>query len=178
MGMIRSVQDVKLFAGILTGFPHLFEDAALALEREFGPVDSRGGPFLFDSTRYYEDEMGPSLSRYFLSFRTLVSPDRIAAVKLWTNRLEERLASGQSQVGRPVNIDPGYLEESKIVLASTKNFYHRLYLAHGIFGEVTMHFEKGEWCSLPWTFPDFRTGRYSAYFMDLRQRFRNQIRPN
>jgi hypothetical protein len=174
MGMIRAVQPVKMFAGLLTRYPELAEEAAAKLEQEYGRIDSRGGPFPFDSTRYYEEEMGPSLSRYFLSFQPTITPDRIAGAKRWTNELEDRLAALQTEVSRPINIDPGYLDESKIVLASTKNFYHRIYLADGIFAEVTLHFEKGEWQSFPWTFPDFRTGRYSAYFMDLRRLFRSQ----
>jgi len=79
-------------------------------------------------------------------------------------------------VRRPVNLDPGYVEESKIVLASTKNFYHRILLAEGIYGEVTLHYRGGVWEAFPWTFPDFRSGRYNGFFSELRRIYRDQRR--
>ncbi len=75
-----------------------------------------------------------------------------------------------------MNLDPGYVELSKVVLASTKNFYHRILVADGIYAEVTMHYEAGAWRSFPWTFPDFRSGRYAAFFDALRARYRTQLK--
>ncbi|HET9942723.1 MAG TPA: DUF4416 family protein, partial [Terriglobia bacterium] len=96
--------------------------------------------------------------------------------KCHTNALEETFAADGASVKRPVNLDPGYLENSKIVLASTKNFYHRIYLGRGIFGEVTMHFRNGAFEFFQWTYPDYKSPEYQAFFMELRTLYRNQLR--
>jgi len=176
MGKIRPVQPVKLFVGVLTSIPELLPEVEQRLSALFGPVDLRSEAFPFDSTHYYDREMGSPICRYFLGFSKLVGPEEIAAIKLKTNELEAALASVFTAVKRPVNVDPGYLEQSKIVLASTKNYYHRLYLSGGIYAEVTLHFEDGRWKTLPWTFPDFQSGRYDAFFTELRKAYRSQLK--
>jgi hypothetical protein len=118
--------------------------------------------------------MGSPIIRCFWAFTPLIAPSQIAEVKKTTNELEASLAAEYGRVRRPVNLDPGYLEESKIVLASTKNFYHRILLADGIYGEVTLHFSAGSWQVFPWTFPDYRSGRYNYFFTRLRQAYREQ----
>jgi hypothetical protein len=166
---------VKLFVGTLSSVPETLPEVEGRLAALYGPIDLRSEPFPFDSTAYYNDEMGQPLCRHFLAFAELIPPERIAQIKIQTNQLEGELASRKSGVPRPVNLDPGYLEESKIVLASTKNFSHRILIADGIYAEVTMQFEGKEWRMLPWTFPDFRTGRYNAFFTALRDRYRAQL---
>lgn len=176
MGLISQPRPVKLFAAILCSFPPLISAVEESLVGCFGPTDLRSESFPFDSTTYYDEEMGAPLARHFVAFERLISPESLAQIKIRTNELEERLASGQSRVRRPVNIDPGYLEESKLVLASTKNFSHRILIGQGIYAEVTMHFERKEWRTLPWTFPDFRTGRYNSYFTAMRNCYRRQLK--
>jgi hypothetical protein len=176
MGSIRPVTSVKLFVGIISSVPELNQDIEARLCRIFGPVDLRSGDFPFDSTRYYDDEMGTPLHRWFLGFENLIPPEGLARAKLQTNELESEFRKDITRVRRPVNLDPGYLEQAKVVLASTKNFYHRILIAGGIYAEVTLHFEAGEWRSFPWTFPDFRTGRYNRFFDGLRATYRTQLR--
>ncbi len=174
MGQITSPPPVKLFTGVLTSRAEMIPDIRFRLSREFGPIELQSALFPFDATCYYDKEMGAPLSRFFLSFTEMILPQEIAAVKQTTNNLEAAFASENRQVPRPVNLDPGYLEESKIVLASTKNFYHRILLAGGIYGEVTLHFSRGRWQPFPWTFPDFRSGRYDGFFFKLREAYRDQ----
>jgi len=119
--------------------------------------------------------MGAPIYRYFLSFKKLIEPSEIAAAKVKTNELEPAFASDYPNIRRPINLDPGYLEQSKIVLASTKNFYHRLLISGGIYAEVTLHFEEGAWQSFPWTFPDYKTNRYHPFLTALRDLYRNQL---
>jgi hypothetical protein len=176
MGLIKVPRPVKLFAGVLYSSPSLLLDVEKQLADLVGPVDLRSEPCPFDSTDYYDDDMGRPLFRVFLSFAELVPPEKISSIKIRTNELEAEMAARQSAVKRPVNIDPGYLEESKIVLASTKNFSHRILIADGIYAEVTMQYEGKEWRTLPWTFPDFRSGRYSAFFTAVRDRYRSQLK--
>ncbi len=176
MGMINMSPRVKLFAGILTSLPEIMPEVQNRLASAFGTVDLRSDPYPFDTTHYYDDEMGSPITRYFLSFATLVMPVDISAIKRMTNEMETALAKDYAGVRRPVNLDPGYLEESKIVLASTKNFYHRILLADGIYGEVTLRYSGGSWQAFPWSFPDFRSGRYDEFFTRMRRTYRNQIK--
>ena len=176
MGDIRIPRRVKLFSGVLCSDPEMMAEVEARLASLFGAIDQRSEPFPFDSTAYYNEEMGQPLRRYFFGFADLIPPEEIAGIKIRTNRLEAEFAALQTRVLRPVNIDPGYLEESKIVLASTKNFSHRILIADGIYAEVTMRFEGKAWCMLPWTFPDFRTGRYNTFFTALRTSYRLRLK--
>ncbi len=176
MAKTHTPLPVKLFVGILTSLPETVPQAEEQLARLYGNVDSRSGPALFDLTHYYDQDMGSPIYRYFFSFAKLIDPSDIAAIKLQTNGLESAFASQYSAPRRPINLDPGYLEQSKIVLASTKNYFHRILIAGGIYAEVTLHFEKGQWRSFPWTFPDYRTQQYQQFFSSLRSLYRTQLR--
>jgi|SRR5687767_13580315 len=176
MGEIHSPALVKLFVGLLTAFPELVTQVEERLTASFGPVDLRSRSFPFDDTHYYDDQMGHPLERYFFGFSELVRPEALAGLKVKTNQIEAVMATADTRASRPVNLDPGYLEQAKVVLASTKNFYHRILLSDGIYAEVTLHFEGGSWHSFPWTFPDFRSGRYDGFFTSLRNAYRSQLK--
>jgi hypothetical protein len=175
MGNIRTPLPVKLFLGVLTSIPEILPKVEERLAEIFGAVELRSELYPFDLTQYYDQTMGTPIYRCFLGFAELMEPSAIAGIKIKTNAMEAVFAEEYRNVQRPVNLDPGYLEQSKIVLASTKNFYHRILMSQGIYAEVTLHFEKGEWRSFPWTFPDFKTDRYHSFFMSLRERYRNQL---
>ena len=175
MADIRTPLPVKLFVGVLTSIREVLPQVEEKLAALFGAVDSKSDGFPFDQTRYYDEEMGTPIRRSFLSFEKLIDPSEISRIKVKTNELEFVFAARCPQVQRPVNLDPGYLEQSKIVLASTKNFYHRILISGGIYAEVTLHFEGNEWRSFPWTFPDYKTGRYHSYFTSLRRLYREQL---
>jgi hypothetical protein len=175
MAQIRSPLPVKLFVGVLTSIPEIIPRAEERLAALFGAVDSRSEPFPFDATHYYDTTMGTPIFRHFLSFENLIEASAIADAKVQTNDIESGLACEYPVLPRPVNLDPGYVEQSKIVLASTKNFYHRILISGGIYAEVTLHFEAGNWQSFPWTFPDYKTGRYHPFFSLLRELYRRQL---
>ena len=176
MGTIRHPQPVKLFVGLLTSIPTIWPQVEDRLVEVFGPVHLRSASYPFDLTKYYDGEMGTPIQRRFLGFAELIEPHTIAAVKVRTNQLEADLSAQHTAVRRAVNLDPGYLELGKIILASSKNFYHRILVADGIYAEVTMHFESGTWQSFPWTFPDFRSHRYDDFFTSLRELYHGQLR--
>jgi hypothetical protein len=175
MANLRTPDPVKLFTGVLTSLPQILPGVEKRLSDLFGPVDSHAGPYPFDQTRYYDEEMGKPICRYFFSFTGLIDGAEIAAIKAKTNGIESEFAAANHEIARPVNIDPGYLEQSKIVLASTKNFYHRVLVSSGIYAEVTLHFEDKQWRAFPWTFPDYKSGRYDPYFLSLRTLYRRQL---
>jgi hypothetical protein len=175
MGTIRPSHPVKLFAGVLLGaggLPGKIEDR---LVTEFGRVDHRSKRIPFENTNYYSGEMGHVIDRVFFSFENLIEADELAAIKTKTNRIEDEHRNPSARVYRPVNADPGYLEEAKIVLASTKNFPHRIYLGQGIFGEVELHFENNTYQFLPWTYPDYKSREYQDFFLHVRQIYRAQL---
>lgn len=176
MGKARQPDPVAPFCGVLRS-PHVPWCAVRErLEILFGQVLLESPDYPFTSTRYYDREMGEGILRRFLSFAGRVPPERLASAKLATNGLEADMAEafGSCAAARPVNIDPGHVEPAKVVLASTKNFYHRVYLGDGIWAEVTMHFQDRAWHPFPWTFPDFRSGAYDEFFTRLRSSLRKR----
>jgi hypothetical protein len=99
--------------------------------------------------------------------------ERLPDVKIFTNEFErERCINGQ----RMVNVDPGYIARDKLVLASTKDFYHRLYLADGIYGEVTLHFRKGVFRFFSWTYPDYKEPSFLEFLTKARAKYMHEIR--
>jgi hypothetical protein len=176
MGTIQTPEPVKPLVGFLYSLPELVPEIESRLMALLGPIDLRSKAFPFDSTHYYDEEMGTPIERRFVAFTQLFPPEYLAAIKIATNQIEAEFAAANPGRKRPVNLDPGYLELSKIVLASTKNFYHRILISGGIYAEATQHYESGEWRSFPWTFPDFRSGRYDVFFHALRAIYHNQLK--
>ncbi len=176
MGNIRPPVPVKFFVSVLTSVSEAMPETERRLSEIWGEPDQRSEPFLFDQTHYYDRQMGSPLTRVFLSFPELIEPAGIARIKIATNGIEAELAAVFTSVARPVNLDPGYVDQAKVVLASTKDFSHRIPILHGIYAEVTLHYQGGDWRSWPWTFPDFRTGRYNGFFSRLRAQYRAQLK--
>ncbi len=153
---------------MLSAYPELFDAATHRLTEVCGPVVLASDTLPFAFTDYYADEMGPNLRRRFCAFSDPFLPERLAETKLLTNRLERDLAGPGYAVPRPVNLDPGYLTLSKLVLATTKNQAHRIYLRDGIYAEVTLSFRGKRFQALAWTYPDYRTDAYRAFFERVR----------
>jgi hypothetical protein len=136
-----------------------------------------GPRFAFTETDYYADSMGAGLEKQLFAFRDLVPADRLAEVKLRTNALEEAVAAEQTyDVRRPLNLDPGLLDAGKLVLASTKDHAHRIYIGRGIFAEVTLHFRDHEWRPWPWTYPDYLRAETLAFLHEARTYYRQHRR--
>jgi len=172
MGKAEPPKPVKLFVGLLTSRPAVVPGVLKSLEERLGPVDYSSDFMEFKFTRYYETEMGPGLKRKFLSFGRLVLPGELAGIKLFTNGLEERWSEDGKRL---VNLDPGYLNQARVVLASTKDFSHRIYIGEGIYAEVTLMFRRKRFDALPWTYPDFQSPAYQEVFLHIRERYSEQI---
>ena len=165
-GTPREGAPVKLIAAILVGPLFDIEGELLpGLEERFGRIDYRGGAHPFAGTDYYEDEMGPELSRFIISFEPLREATEIVQAKLDTAAIEEDLSGSR---GRRVNIDPGYMDYYKIVLASFKEGPQKIYLGDGVYADPILLFYEGEYAPLQWTFPDFRAGVYRDDFLSIR----------
>ena len=178
MGNIQQPKPVKLFIGLLLQGMSFADELVQKLESEFGPIDHRSPPIAFTFTEYYQAEMGDGLTRVFYSFRDLIDPGRLKVIKTRTNEFETFFAEkySTSSVSRPCNLDPGYIEASKVILASTKNYSHRIYLSDGIYAEVTLQYQNKHFTSLPWTYPDFKTVEYQNFLDQARTRLINQLK--
>lgn len=177
MWEIQDVQPVKLIVGILACDEAAATACHAPLETAYGPADLVSEIYPFDLTAYYKEEAGPSMVRQFLSFEDLIDPGRLAQIKHQTNRMEQEIAAQLATPWpRPANLDPGYIEPSKLVLASTKNFAHRIYIGQQMYAEVTMTYNKGRWEVFPFTFPDYKSGRYNDFLNQVRDRTVRQLR--
>jgi hypothetical protein len=144
-----------------------------SLEKIFGRMDFRGALHPFRVSDYYEDEMGPKLSRVIVSFERLDSPKSLVGAKLRTAALEEDLLHDGS---RTVNIDPGYMDYFKVVLASFKQGPQKIYMDEGVYSDPVMLYQHGAFTYLPWTFPDFKSGIYDEDLVTVRRIYRDARR--
>jgi hypothetical protein len=173
MGTARESQPVKLVASLLTGELVLLDPVREALVQIWGAIDFASPLFPFEHTSYYAAEFGPDLQRQIVTFALLIPPGDLPLIKRRTNELEADLAAAGR---RRVNIDPGYVSLGKLVLASTKDHAHRLYLGQGVYGEVTLTYQRGRFRPWPWTYPDYASERYCELFDEIRRRYKAQLR--
>jgi len=170
MGIPKTPQPVKLFFGLLANSHARLAEATRRLTYDFSAVELSSDIIEFDLTDYYEDEMGSSLLRQWVAMSIPMLPHELAPIKLHTNRIE-LLFSIQGK--RTVNIDPGYVSLSKVVLATTKDYSHRIYVRDGIYEEVTLVYRRGSgfepW---PWTYPDYRSHTAKQFFLAVRESLR------
>jgi hypothetical protein len=176
MADIKPFNLVKLVCGIIASQKSIFTQAQSYLEDEFGPVDHFSALFDFTLTDYYEKQMGSGLKRQFLSFRDLINPDQLSLLKIRTNELEDIIRIKSKTQRRVVNIDPGYITASALILATTKDFSHRIPLQDGIYAHLELQFLKNGVKILSWTYPDFKSEIYHDFFLDIRKSYLSQLR--
>lgn len=164
---------VKLVAAMLYRDENDLQRAFDLLEQAFSAVDYRGSFFPFVETDYYEEEMGAGLKRGMISFRDLVHPGFLAESKQISKSLEQQLAGNEK---RTVNIDIGYLDVFKLVLASFKGRSNKIYLSDGIWADMICYFEQGDFKTFLWGFPDFKSGIYNKDLIEIRSIYKKQIR--
>jgi hypothetical protein len=174
MGTVQPPAQVKLFCALLVAPILSLDEIETVLAEIFGSIVLRSTPMPFTQTTYYEREMGANVTRLYVAFDPLISIAALAAVKHMTNWLEARWSTPQGR--RRVNIDPGYLDLAKVVLASTKDHSHRLYIGEGIFAEVTLRYRQHTFQSWEWTYPDYRVPATLAFFQQLRALYKAQRR--
>lgn len=165
MGDIKQVQPVRYFMGVIAASEELLAAALAEAEKKWGAISLKSEVIPFSFTDYYEKEMGPGLLRCWAAFEKPSDPSLLADMKIESNKLEEKFMQDGK---RRVNIDPGYVELSKVVLASTKNFSHRIYIGGGIYAEITLLYKGKEFTSLQWTYPDYRSLEADRFLKALR----------
>jgi hypothetical protein len=177
MGTIRTPLPVKLFLGMLSPDPELFPECAAVFAREHGAIDLESEVMPWETSDYYQDEMGSTLFRKFVFFQKPMDPVLLPSIKIFSNAVEQRLLNSTSPGSRRINIDPGYVTEAKVVLASTKDFAHRIYIGQGIYAEVTLRYGNRErsFLTLDHTYFDFREKKYRDLFNKARDRLRMKL---
>lgn len=165
MGVLVNQNPVKLVASIIYKDDALVDSVEKELIQRYGPLTPLEKTLPFDFTDYYEEEFGKPLKRKLICFDRPADPEEMAAVKLATNEIEDGFRKDGK---RTVNIDPGYVTEAKLVLLTTKDYNHRVYLGKRIFAESTLYFQEGTFNPWPWTYPDYASEPLVSYFNEVR----------
>ncbi len=172
MKILLRRSPVKLFIGFIFADERIYSAAKSVLKNKFGPIDFESQLLPFNHTNYYEKELGANLKRKFISFASLIQEERLAKIKVITKRIEMRFCF---QDKRKINIDPGIVTLNKVILATTKDYKHRIYLCKGIHAEVTLFYQKRAFRPWEWTYPDYKTSEYINIFNNIREIYSHQI---
>ena len=177
MGQIQRQRPALLMAAVFSQYDRGFDFFENRASEAWGSIALKGPRLDFTQTEFYNRQMGVGLRKQLYAFEPGFDLARLPACKVASNGWEEEVAAAENwDVERPVNIDPGYVTEAKLVLATTKDRDHRLYLGDGIFGEVTLHYRQGQWHSRPWTYPDYQLPEYHKFLDECRQRLRDYLK--
>jgi hypothetical protein len=173
MSIPKESPKVKLVSSLFSPEEDLIKDVIKRMEGYFGPVDRVSEKLFFDRTKYYAKEMGWPLFRRFISFSKLISPNSLVDIKLLTNTIEDGHVVGKK---RRINIDPGYISLERLVLATGKNYTHRIYLDRGIYADLTLVFHAGTFMPLVWTYTDYADEKAIRYFNMVRSSYLHYLR--
>lgn len=173
MSQPQPPKPAKLVISLFMKDKHLIVPVTNALSEQFGSVDIVSSWFPFNFTTYYESELGTPLFRRMLAFKTLIKQSALADIKITTNQLEQAY-SGNGK--RMVNLDPGYMLQERFVLATGKNYSHRIYIGRHIYADLTLIFTKGRFETLPWTYPDYANKTMLTYLLQVRQKYAVDLR--
>lgn len=165
---------VQFFMGVLYSPQTNLEELAQILKESFGTLESPSQVFSFHQTDYYTHEMGQNLSRIFFALEKLIHPSELPKLKKHSIQIENAFYKKNGK--RSVNLDPGYLDSVKIILASTKKGGHKISLTKDIYADMVLDFYKGNFRFFEWSFPDFKSDIYWGYFLELRRNFLNKVK--
>jgi len=163
----------KLIAALMSSDLALMRAIEGRLSEKFGAIDLVSDLFPFDYTNYYTPEMGTQLQKKFISFDEMLAIEHLPEIKNLTNAVEQEYAIDGK---RRINIDPGYVTHAQMVLATTKDYSHRIYLGYGIYAELTYVCRKKVFQTLEWTYPDYREQHSIEFFQQVREKYLQQIR--
>ncbi|GBD02821.1 hypothetical protein HRbin19_00091 [bacterium HR19] len=164
---------VKFFVAVLFSDEEKLNSARKEIQKNFGDFDFESESIPFTITDYYKDEMGDNIRRVFFSFEKLMKPDKLTQIKIKCVEIEDKLSDESGR--RKVNLDPGYIDFYKVVLATCKPGGCKIYLSDGVWADLVLRYEKGKFLPFPWTFPDFKEGLYDNILMQIRKIYKVQI---
>ncbi len=173
MSIPKKPAFAKLIVSLVMHDRKLFQKATYALSEVLKSVDMVSSWFPFDKTDYYANEMGTPLYRRLIAFDELIEQEKLVDIKLFTNQVENNFLRGRK---RMVNVDPGYLLAERFVLATGKNYAHRIYLRGGIYADLTLIYQKNRYRCLDWTYPDYAGDAITGFLQSVRDRYMYQSR--
>lgn len=173
MGVEKEFLQVKFFSGIIYSDEARYREVLERLIRKFSPVDLETNAIPFTFTDYYSRELGKILFRRFVSFTSLIDPVQLPDIKLFTNEIEVNTAT---RGNRTINLDPGYLSDANVIIATTKNYYHRVPLAKGIYSHMEYVLKGKQFHFMEWTYPDFKSEPYLDFFRQMLVIYKKQLR--
>ena len=175
MGAVYEFEQEKLIIGVIYHDSEILDRAIAILTAEFGEIEAVSEEFSFSKefSTYYDDEMGGEGLRRIYSFRQTVDPSRQAEIKLRTNEIEAELAINGN---RRINLDPGFINHGRLLLATTKETGFRIPLSGGIYTELTLFWARGGWQKLPWTYRDYQSERVQKFITEVRRTYLAQRR--
>ncbi len=169
----RKYDKVKLIIGLLFIKEYNIKEIYPKLEKLFGEIDYKSDIFEFNYTKYYKEEMGWPQYRQYISFKKLINPTKLGKIKHKTNKLELKITNTKKRI---INIDPGYISLSKLVLASAKNYSHRIPISNNIYGEITLIYANKKFNNLPWTYPDYGDDKNKKDFDTIRNIYKKNLK--
>jgi hypothetical protein len=170
MGQIHDPAPVLLIVAASSRYDSALDWGRSQCESQFGTLSHISEPFDFTETNYYAPTMGGELKKQFVAFERLIDPGQLPAIKRQTNEWEATYAAlNRHPEPRPLNLDPGYITPAKLVLASTKDHAHRIYLHDGIHAEITLTYRQRKWQPMEWTYPDYRRDDFQQFFTQCRE---------
>jgi len=173
MGRITPPERVMLFAGFLFNDTSILEKSLELLTKLYGDILFKSQQINWNYSEYYNNELGKNILRQFVFFKNLIDPANIVDIKIQTNKFEEMFLDNNR---RRINIDPGYISLAKIVLATTKNYSHRIYLGRGIYAEVTLIYKNNTFIPFFYTYKDYRGKEYIDIFLKARNELKNILK--
>lgn len=170
MGAVYDFEEEKLIIGVIYSDKELLDKALDILTEDFGEWDAVSEEFSFSAefSDYYDEELGGEGLRRIYSFKKTVDPSRQAEIKERTNEIEKLLAIDGK---RRVNLDPGFINHGRLLLATTKKAGFRIPLERGIYTEMTLYYARGEWHKLPWTYRDYQSERVQKFITEVRHNY-------
>ncbi|RLB10178.1 MAG: DUF4416 domain-containing protein [Deltaproteobacteria bacterium] len=170
---LKEPKPAKVITGLLISPSVNQQECFEMLFRHFGDIDFISESIQFDYSKYYEPEMGTGLKRRFVAYKDLRRQDDLVSLKLLAMEIEDRF---KEQGKRRLNVDPGLVTLERLVLATGKNYTHRIYLRTGVFADLTLVFKKGTYIPLPWTYPDYKEPLIIEWFNKIRQKYNHQLK--
>ena len=170
MGAVYEFEKEKLIIGVIYHEEEVLDRALETLTEEFGEIEAVSEEFSFSKefSTYYDEEMGGEGLRRIYSFKDTIDPARQAEIKLRTNEIELMLSNGE---GRKINLDPGFINHGRLLLATTKETGFRIPLKDGIYTELTLFWARGGWQKLPWTYRDYQSERVQKFITEVRRTY-------
>ena len=173
MGIPENFEKEKLIIGVIYHDEDVLAKATEILTEKFGPIEDISEKYSFsdDFSSYYDGELGGKGTRMIYSFRDTVDPEYQAEIKEFTNEIENSFS-------RKINLDPGFINSGRLLLATTKKIGFRIPLKRGIYTELTLFWARGAWHKLPWTYRDYQSEKVQKFITGVRKKYLAERRDN